>query len=148
MYSCCVVSLMACQPDFTDFWENVPSGKSIVALTFGIENTGYATFIGKDLQPETKKKRIYLPLCEHLGSCSSESFKWRSTREGGWKVGRGEGVHEAVLGCCGFPALDLGALVIRHRKSGFHLSWLLFFKVSTEGEKAKKGVEIGSSLGL
>lgn len=48
MYSYCVVSLMACQPDFMDFWKNVPSGKAIVALTFGIENIGYATFIGKD----------------------------------------------------------------------------------------------------
>lgn len=57
-------------------------------------------------------------------------------------MGRNEGVHEVVLCCCGFLALGFGALVIRHRESGFHLSQHLSFKVSTEGEKVKKRVEI------
>lgn len=63
-------------------------------------------------------------------------------------MGRGEGVHEAALCCRRFLALDFGALVIHHKESGFHLSRLLFFKVSTKGEKAQKRVEIGTYLGL
>lgn len=96
------------------FWKTVPSGKSMVVLTFGIENICHVTFTLKDSQRGRHKTYLFASMWPFgvvlKGTpLNEESLSRNAGEERRRKEVKNENVH-IKSSICGyiFPALNLG----------------------------------------